>query len=91
MIWETIESTVSGPIATVQPLQGALINYNSTENGLLVLQSASDLFPTFHCEIDIQSTTLIESELTSDDCQQQVQRLISRLFEIRTAVPDETG
>lgn len=74
-----------GPIASISPIQGAAISYNQNADGLLVMQNVSDLFINFYCEIDIATASLTDTALTSGDCRQQVQRLINRLFESRTA------
>ncbi len=93
VIWvPTSNGTQPGPIASIAPVQGAAISYNTDAGGLLILQSVSDLFVDFYCEIDIANAALRDTALATGDCRQQVQRLINRLFAARTASdPNQAG
>ncbi len=85
VVWVPLVNPPPSQIATVQPLQGADISYNRDGNGRLILQSVSDLFVPYRCEIDLATSTLTDEALSAGGCQQQVDRLIGRLFELRTS------
>ena len=84
VIWIPLENSPPSQIATVMPLQGAAISYNRDGNGRILLQSVSDLFVPYSCEIDLLTMALTDEALAAGDCRQQVDRLIGRLFSLRT-------
>jgi len=81
--WVPLANPAPSQIASVTPTQGANIDYNQNEDGVLRLSSASDLFVEFSCAIDLVTAQLL-TDASSSGCQNQVDRIIRRLFELRT-------
>jgi len=70
-------------IAAIQPIAGTRITYNVQNSGRLVLTEASDVTGEFTCVVDIASAAIINTA-SSGQCQSEIGRTISRLFELRT-------
>ncbi|MBX2883106.1 MAG: hypothetical protein KTR32_24345 [Granulosicoccus sp.] len=79
----TTEPEPNGPIGSLQPVAGTLISYNNENSGTVTLNEASPVTGTFNCEIDIGSASLLTDQ-SRGNCQREIGRTLSRLFELRT-------
>ena len=87
IVWIPAANPAPSQIGTVFPLQGAGFEYNLSADGILVIQNMSALFQPFHCEINIDSGSLITTDATVGNCRSEVSRLTGRLFDLRVGNP----
>ncbi len=84
---EWVQGPDSSPsqIGTATPIAGAIVNYNSSLDQILTLEPSSSVTAPFFCEINLATASIIDNDSQIGNCQQEVDHLLGRLFELRQA------
>lgn len=79
----TTEPGPNSPIGSLQPIAGTRISYNAASSGIVELTDSSPVTGEFRCVIELDSAALL-SDQSAGNCQREIGRTLSRLFELRT-------